>query len=189
MQMERIETIDELRQALRLEGIHDIGQLESRFEEIAKSLFNHFAIRNGDNLYRFVEIEFYHSLTDKEDGAVITYPRESAAGEWFMHDNGVDITFKSDEGSFGGILIRSIKADDREFINGPRNSMWEIFDRLDALSPAANCPVIVPSKNEIAITPARSQRWNIKTSHREYRYSYPSVLWPRPNNYQAYPWK
>ncbi|MBQ7947556.1 MAG: hypothetical protein IJ277_05285 [Bacteroidaceae bacterium] len=42
----------------------DPSKIESIFKDIAKNLLNNFVIRNGDKLYRMVEIEFYYNLTD-----------------------------------------------------------------------------------------------------------------------------
>ena len=70
----------------------DSSKIESIFKDIAKNLLNNFVIRKGDELYRMVEIEFYCNLTDT---AHITYEHMSEAGEWFNHNFGVDLTFKS----------------------------------------------------------------------------------------------
>lgn len=39
----------------------DPSKIESIFKDIAKNLLNNFVIRNGDKLYRMVEIEFYYT--------------------------------------------------------------------------------------------------------------------------------
>ena len=83
--------IESLRNSLILKET-DPSQIEGIFKSIAKNLLNNFAIRKGDKLYRMVEIEFYYNLTDT---AHITYKRMTEAGEWFNHDFGVDLTFKS----------------------------------------------------------------------------------------------
>ena len=57
-------------------------------QQYAESSFNNFQIRNGNDIFRFVEIEFYLRTT-KSESRKIAYERETRAGEWFLHDNGV----------------------------------------------------------------------------------------------------
>ena len=101
----------------------DPTKIESIFKGIAKNLLNNFVIRKGKKLYHMVEIEFYYNLTDT---AHITYKRMTEAGEWFNHDYGVDLAFKSNEKSYGGILIRSIECNGK-FCNGPLKTRALLF--------------------------------------------------------------
>lgn len=91
-----------------------------------------YAIKKGGDFYQLVEIEFYWYSPNHPDLSV--YPRKSAAGNWFLHPSGVDITLQSDvdkeiselrnewneakkdqtadyseKYSYGGILIRTLR--------------------------------------------------------------------------------
>lgn len=106
-----------------------IENLKNRFTEIAKLLFQEYQIKKGKEIYEFSEIEFYYYTKGHED--VITYPRTIDAGKWFFHSSGVDLSFKSDSKSYGGILIKSIKHGN-ETTDGPLKSSWILFDLFDA---------------------------------------------------------
>ena len=82
----------ELRDLLDLSNV-EINNIEQRFEEIAKHLFQGYCIKKGNDQYKLLEIEFYYYTKDFED--IITYPRNVSSGKWFFHDSGVDITFES----------------------------------------------------------------------------------------------
>ena len=111
--MNEIKTVDSLYEALRLDGVETVFELEKEFARIAGALINDFAIRKADKLYRFVEIEFYHSMADRNEGCDgVTYPRESDALQYFFHKSGMDLTFLSDAERYGGILIRAIRCGD-----------------------------------------------------------------------------
>lgn len=57
--MEKITTIIELEKAFSIESLSKITDYDAYFKYLAESLFENFEIRNGDDVYRFVEIEFY----------------------------------------------------------------------------------------------------------------------------------
>lgn len=94
--MEKITTIIELEKAFGIDSLSKITDYDTYFKYLAESLFENFEIRNGDDVYRFVEIEFYLRKTESESRK-IAYERETCAGEWFLHDNGVDIAFESNK--------------------------------------------------------------------------------------------
>lgn len=56
--MEKITTIIELEKAFSIESLSKITDYDTYFKYLAESLFENFEIRNGDDVYRFVEIEF-----------------------------------------------------------------------------------------------------------------------------------
>ena len=117
------------------------------FNEIAEHLIHGFEIRKKeqrygeDNIvdvtYTFAEIEFYYYGSDQKDRH--TYIRRTNAGQWFFHDYGVDIAFKtilSEDRrqllSFGGILIRTLikheQGKDYEYICGPIRCQKELLN-------------------------------------------------------------
>ena len=138
-----------------------VSDLEAKFDEIAEILLTKTKIKKGALSYDILDIEFYLFCKGHED--IITYPRNCEAGEWFFHNSGVDITFKSnkvnfiDNGSglkavfsndenifFGGILLRGIKLsyiNNHKGITGknlnghPQNVCHELFDKFNALEP------------------------------------------------------
>ena len=189
--MNDIVTREDLLKALRLEGC--ACNFDTEFERIADALFNRFAIRKGDRLYRFVEIEFYHNLTDPAPIDSITYPRTSAAGQFFFHQSGVDLTFLShrsgSEPRFGGILIRSIRHDDR-FILGPYKVMDELFDSFDAFGRVSGFPEIVEHVRGDRVKPYKTTRWNIKPKEKAFRFTLPYDIWKDKDHkgYAAFPW-
>ena len=160
----------------------DPSKIESIFKDIAKNLLNNFVIRKGDELYRMVEIEFYCNLTDT---AHITYDRMTEAGEWFNHDFGVDLTFKSNNKSYGGILIRSIECNDK-FCNGPLKTRALLF-QFDALGGKGAVPALEYCPREKAIEPIAVTRYNI-SERQNFRYCIPRELWTEHKGYTAYPW-
>lgn len=177
-------TIKELRELLTIDPGTSVETIEKVFRNLAELLLNGFAIKKGKHIYRFVEIEFYHNYTD--NGENITYPRKAKAGEWFFHDSGVDLTFNSDDLSYRGILIRSIKKDN-DFICGPHNVEFELFDQFSALETPDDFPCIIQIDNSEVISPVDTTRWNIKNDKR-YRYCLPNSIWQNSKKYTAYPW-
>ena len=74
--MEKITTIIELEKAFSIESLSKITDYDTYFKYLAESLFENFEIRNGDDVYRFVEIEFYLRKTESESRK-IAYERET----------------------------------------------------------------------------------------------------------------
>lgn len=102
-----------------------------------------------NNNLRILEIEFYFKNNNHNDN--VTIERTEDAGMWWLHDYGVDLSFKSDESQkfYGGILIRSIipfnetnnQLNEKKAIYGPRNCCWHLF-YSSALEPNT-APLIV----------------------------------------------
>lgn len=160
----------------------DPTKIESIFKGIAKNLLNNYVIRKGKKLYHMVEIEFYYNLTDS---AHITYKRMTEAGEWFNHDYGVDLAFKSNEKSYGGILIRSIECNGK-FCNGPLKTRALLF-QFDALGEKGAVPALEYCPRAKAIEPIAVTRYNI-SERQNFRYCIPRELWTEHKGYTAYPW-
>lgn len=145
-----------------LKGYFQDKKIDSAlFDEIADFLLNKCIIRVGDKNYRLLEIEFYLCSSSHQD--LITYPRnDEKGGNWFFHQSGVDICFKSscmpasedgkyclsNDNRFGGILIRSmIEIDDKmnylpksepKPIHGPMKCMDALFKTFGALDDNRN---------------------------------------------------
>lgn len=162
-----IQMIEELRQLMTLDANMNTSDIEDRFEQIAKVLFECFAIQKGETMYLFKEIEFYFYNNNHRD--IITHPRESKSLCWFVNDfGGIDLNFASnikresrvnskgksvekyvldDSAYFGGILIRQLISEDGcEVLNGP----WacaELFRCYDATGVDHGFPVLVEHDN------------------------------------------
>lgn len=182
--MNDIRTIDELVKAFELEGLYDGKSIEEHFPIWAASLMNNFAIRKGGREYRIVDIEFYHNLTD--DKKKDTIKRVTDSCDFFFHNYGFDICFKSDKEQYGGILIRSVKSDDG-FINGPGRVADRLFDKFSAVRPPMDFPQLVPLKKRDSIVPVAHTRWHI-AGDKAYRYTWPWEIWRPDKKYDARPW-
>lgn len=187
--MKMFNTVSSLEEALSLFNVNTPEQFDSAFDELAASLFNNFAIRRGQIVYRFVEIEFYHNLVDDMNGKTI--PRTTSAGEWFFHNYGVDIAFESNLNRYGGILIRSIVEgesykDGKTYTNGPQKAFWEIFDKLNSLHDNCEYPLIVESASDVLIEPVKSLRWPFG-GNKKLRYSITAEYWKDHKNYKPFP--
>ena len=160
---------DQLRQLMTLDANINTTGIEERFEQIAKMLFESFAIQKGEKKYLFKEIEFYFYNKNHRD--IITHPRVSKPLCWYVNDfGGIDLNFASnikresranskgksvekyvldDSAYFGGILIRQLISEDGcEVLNGP----WacaELFRCYDATGVDNDFPVLVEHNKDI----------------------------------------
>ncbi len=158
---------------MTLDGSMNTSDIEVRFSEIAKLLFNEFAIKQGEKTYLFKEIEFYFYNQYHRD--IITHPRISEALCWYVNDfGGIDLNFKSeieydkaskkfildDESYFGGILLRKLISEDgSEELNGP----WacaELFRWHDAIGCDPAFPMLVEHDNGM-VSYIRNKRTNL----------------------------
>ena len=85
---------DQLRKLMTLDANIDTTGIEKCFEQIAKMLFERFAIQKGGKKYLFKEIEFYFYNKNHRD--IITHPRVSKPLCWYVNDfGGIDLNFES----------------------------------------------------------------------------------------------
>lgn len=130
---------------------NDLNGFQDKCKEIAKKLLENYCIEYGEKkYYYFAEIEFYYYDKERwnDEWNEKTYPRDKKdAGDFFFHYSGVDICFNSkfEEGKFGGILIRSLKDKNGNFITGPSVCMLEI---LNTCFEQKTNPILVKRKNE-----------------------------------------
>lgn len=141
---------------------------EGYFYSIAKNMFENYCIKKGEDIYYFTSLEFYFCHKNHFD--MITYPRNTEAGQWFFHQSGVDLTFEShfsnlskynykpivsvkDDYAYGGILIKEVvKKGGKLELKGPCITMWELFDVINAFSVNVNNQNVIISKNWPVIT-------------------------------------
>lgn len=64
--------IEQLKDLMSLYSCIEIADIEKNFDQIAKLLFGELAIRKGNTLYLFKEIEFYFYNKNHRD--IITHP-------------------------------------------------------------------------------------------------------------------
>ena len=155
------------KELMSLNGEMNAAEIESRFTQIAKLLFENFAIQKGEKIYLFKEIEFY--FYNKHHRDIITHPRFSDSLYWYVNDfGGIDLNFPSeickkdgidstgkkvdkyildDSSYFGGILIRQLVSEDKsDILEGP----WacaELFRLHHALEQDNNFPFLVERNN------------------------------------------
>ena len=190
--------IERLQQLMTLDANMNTVDVESRFEQIAKMLFEDFAIQKGDTVYLFKEIEFYFYNKNHRD--IITYPRSSKPLCWY--DNrfgGIDLNFKSniecreskkynldDNAYFGGILIRQLvcvnEAGSSKILSGPLKCA-ELFKHNDTTG-SFNEPQLVKYVNGM-VGYIRRSRINILQPKLKVEDKVNSIL----NNYYVYPGK
>ena len=102
------------------------ASIQASFDRIARELLTNWSLRVNANLFSFTEIEFYFFLKEiHEDNA--THEHNYDQGLWRSHLQGLDITFQSTEISDGGILIRGLKNENNNYVNGPKRVLEAIF--------------------------------------------------------------
>ena len=175
------EILNDLQYKLSREYLESEGKLADKFADIAEILLKKVAIKKGNDLYYITDIEFYWFSDSHRD--IITYPRNTKAGEWFFHMSGVDIAFESwvktekawlydkkfltPDAKFGGILLRGIKpiengqpVDVKPLNDHPLNICNKLFDQFDAFGSAKNVPCLVESEHSGEISEPH-KRYNI----------------------------
>lgn len=190
--MDEILTLKQLRTALSEAGMQG-EKYTTNYAAIARALMNNFAISRQGHLFRIVELEFYHNATDDANNKKKTYERKTAAGDWYFHSSGVDISFESTDSLYGGILIRAIHDEKaQQFIKGPQNVVNRLFDRFTALDTPEDFPVLIEHRFE-PIVPVSCPRYNYEpkdSEKKDFRFTWPAAKWDRElfeRPYPAYP--
>ena len=187
--------MEELKQLLsQLNEKSSVDDIKSTFSQIADILLVKSYIKTENGNYRLLEIEFYFSNLQHDDK--VTIIRKEKAGMWWLHDWGVDLTFKSEGRAYcGGILIRSIvplnKENEEAVICGPKNCCWELF-----YSPALAqnyAPQIIENDDvdfigEMGIT-TRYITGKTKGVNGDYRFYVKGLNLNFESKYIASPWK
>ena len=201
---------DQLRQLMTLDADINTPEIELRFEQIAKMLFESFAIQKGETVYLFKEIEFYYYNKNHRD--IITHPRVSKPLCWYVNDfGGIDINFTSsiecvnrenskgknvmkyvldDSAYFGGILIRQlIEKESGEILKSPL-ACAELFRCYDATGVDYEFPVLVDHNNNV-MSFIRKPRINLIRSNQSVEAKVNNILYQyhdnvRPDNETLY---
>lgn len=195
---------DQLRQLMTLDADINTPEIELRFEQIAKMLFESFAIQKGETMYLFKEIEFYFYNKNHRD--IITHPRESKPLCWYINDfGGIDLNFGSkiryekrlnsngkkvekcvldDSAYFGGILIRQLISEDScEILSGPL-ACAELFRCHNATGVDKEFPVLVD--NNAIVKYIRKPRVNLLRSKQSVEDKVNNILYQYHDNIQSF---
>ena len=195
---------DQLRQLMTLDADINTPEIELRFEQIAKMLFESFAIQKGETMYLFKEIEFYFYNKNHRD--IITHPRESKRLCWYINDfGGIDLNFGSkiryekrlnsngkkvekcvldDSAYFGGILIRQLISEDGcEILSGPL-ACAELFRCHNATGVDKEFPVLVD--NNAIVKYIRKPRVNLLRSKQSVEDKVNNILYQYHDNIQSF---
>lgn len=184
----------ELSQLLsKLDANSSVNTIESTFSRIAEILLLKSHIQTANGNYRLLEIEFYYYNKNHRD--VVTMGRTEKAGMWWLHNWGVDLSFKSEKQSdyYGGILIRSImELNGENVICGPQNCCWELF--YSSALEHNMAPKIITHDEEKAFGGeiGRTRRYitgKMKGIDEEYRFFVKGIKLNIESNYKASPWK
>ena len=195
---------DQLRQLMTLDADINTPEIELRFEQIAKMLFESFAIQKGETMYLFKEIEFYFYNKNHRD--IITHPRESKPLCWYINDfGGIDLNFGSkiryekrlnsngkkvekcvldDSAYFGGILIRQLISEDGcEILSGPL-ACAELFRCHNATGVDKEFPVLVD--NNAIVKYIRKPRVNLLRSKQSVEDKVNNIIYQYHDNIQSF---
>lgn len=195
---------DQLQQLMTLDADINTPEIELRFEQIAKMLFESFAIQKGETVYLFKEIEFYFYNKNHRD--IITHPRESKPLCWYINDfGGIDLNFGSkiryekrlnsngkkvekcvldDSAYFGGILIRQLISEDGcEILSGPL-ACAELFRCHNATGVDKEFPVLVD--NNAIVKYIRKPRVNLLRSKQSVEDKVNNILYQYHDNIQSF---
>lgn len=174
-----------------------VKDIEKTFSEIADILLFKSIIKTDFGNYRLLEIEFYFKNKNHEDN--VTIERTAEAGMWWLHEYGVDLSFKSVEKEYyGGILIRSMMPLDDNRINkevffGPRKCCWELFYSSALEQNSAPCIVASDEKTQLSGKKETTERYitgKTKKIEGNYRFYVDGLnLTIDPNYKKMSPWK
>ncbi len=195
----------ELKQLLsKLNANSSVETIKTTFSEIADILLFHSYIKTEYDNYRLLEIEFYFKNKNHEDK--VTINREEKEGMWWLHDYGVDLSFKSEDTNdnddanfYGGILIRSMMTlkndtqNEKELFFGPKNCCWELFYASALEQNTAPRIVIINNINKLPGEMAITKRYITGKTQRvdgDYRFYVENLdIIVKPNYKKASPWK
>ena len=188
----------ELKQLLScLDAETNVETITKTFEEIAEILLFKSHIQTDHGGYRILEIEFYFKNNKHSDD--VTIERTEEAGMWWLHDYGVDLSFKSvkSEKYYGGILIRSLMPLDdnqvnKEVIFGPRKCCWELF-YSSALEQNSTPRIVVTDEKILSGKMSTTKRYitgETKKVDGDYRFYVDGLTLTIDSNYKKMsPWK
>ncbi len=103
------------------------NDIKVSFDKISEVIFNKIYLKISNEYFRIVEIEYYFYSSIHPDTK--TLPRQTTKCDLWEHKYGFDICFDSDNNSYGGILIRSIKdIKNNNFFNNPKKVYYHLLN-------------------------------------------------------------
>lgn len=125
--------------------------IEQSFDRIAKELLIENALYINDKVFRFTEIEFYYYNKEFHPDKY-THEHSLREGQWRFHNQGIDITFNSDDNLQidGGILIRGVLLNNK-YINGPRKIITAFFEAFGNITDNTNFILKISEKRDVEI--------------------------------------
>jgi hypothetical protein len=118
--------------------------IEKEFARLAELILLEKQLIVNEAKFNFTEIEFYFYSKTHQDS--FTHQHKMEAGKWRFHNQGFDITLRSENG-FGGILIRGVEFAGK-FTNGPRRVLFEVMQYLNKVTDVENKIGIIDKKRE-----------------------------------------
>ena len=195
--------IEDFRRLMTLDANMNTNDIEDRFEQIAKMVFESFAIQKGGKKFLFKEIEFYFYNKNHRD--IITHPRASKSLCWYVNDfGGIDLNFASsikrenrvnskrkniekyvldDSAYFGGILIRQLISEDGSAILSGPIACAELFRCHDATGVDYEFPILVEQNNDV-MSFIRKPRINLIRSNQSVEAKVNNILYPYHDSVQ-----
>jgi len=195
--------IEDFRRLMTLDVNMNTNDIEDRFEQIAKMVFESFAIQKGGKKFLFKEIEFYFYNKNHRD--IITHPRASKSLCWYVNDfGGIDLNFASsikrenrvnskrkniekyvldDSAYFGGILIRQLISEDGSAILSGPIACAELFRCHDATGVDYEFPILVEQNNDV-MSFIRKPRINLIRSNQSVEAKVNNILYPYHDSVQ-----
>ena len=156
--------IEQLKELMSINTCIEIDEIEKYFNQIAELLFGKFAIRKGNTLYLFKEVEFLFFIIGiiVTSSLILVFP---ILYGWYVNNfGGIDLNFGStidtisnigkrgkntqkyilnSDACFGGILIRQLmNKENGDVLEGP----WacaELFRCYDATGYDSDQPLII----------------------------------------------
>lgn len=140
------------------------------FEDLATLLLQRTVLLVEGREHRLEEIEFYYHAPSHPDPFAHCHPAQRNTAKWYFHRTGsgyrggtykgVDITFAPPE-QFGGILIRTLRTPEGEWINGSSSCVEHLLTAtghptVASLDEALRDHAIDDPRSPLALRPASS---------------------------------
>jgi len=119
-------------------------KIEIEFVRLAELILLEKQLIVNEARFNFTEIEFYFYTKTHQDS--FTHEHKMEAGKWRFHNQGFDVTLRSENG-FGGILIRGVEYAGK-FTNGPRRVLFEVMQYLNGVTEVENKIGIISKEKE-----------------------------------------
>lgn len=160
----KIDIIEQLKQ-----DIENTTNYEEIFEIYSKELINNYALKFENEIYNFVEIEFYFYDRDRHpDPYVHMNSKQLESNIFYPHGSGIDLCFGNGK-YFGGILIRSIK-NENNYINGSLILINTLFKKEKITDEDTNKLELIKFNNSSNLIISSSTRVGLQVHPLDYEF-------------------